>query len=849
MIAMLFAVALAYQQVDPYSHKMVLPSSPVTDAPAVFKMASAKGEIESGSFVVRPDRDLQAVDVVPSDLKGPEGVIPAAAVDVKVVKVWWAGVSSWDSDRHGRNEPVTLMPRVILHDDGLVKVDREKKINYLRGEYPDGVHYVDILSDGRKTPFKSFVEPVRDADRFVPLDLPKDETRQFWITLKTPLDAKPGLYTGTLSIEQSNNRTIKQLSLRLTVYPFELPLPRTHYDITRQYMPGIMGMTSLRSMLERTKDLGEAERKLFNVYKSAAEHNIHFIHGPGNFTTGDTDDLAVRELAIRYKAGMQMRRFVTGDAIDHDWYDPGPEADKSEAADKARLEKSLTRYRSYLDKTFDIFRKYLGNDFELRLCGRSEASAWGVKRQQPFFREIEVRGGGAVADTGRDIERYLAWGLATANVSADASYSRARRWHLGGGEVLGYYAPSTAVWDPDVWRRRGIRDWYADRDGIFEMAWIQGRNPWNDHTWGGDMYRHETLVLPSADGLIATLSYEAYRELTDDIRYYSLHRLLSEKALGSSDAETKRLGRAEWEWLERVEPDRVVDLAKFRRDVAERIVKLQEKTGEWPHESWTREIPSLANLPPPKSVPAETNLLKRVDLLCEQLRRGEALKLLDGALAAKSAEAPRTELLRAKVKTVLTDARYEEPYDEPRLKLAEGALDELLRTRGATPSVKFESFNRVLDASVAGGCTNVTVKLLETVSAWLERLGNDVHVPGWRNQVELQRVMLYRQTGNDAKAIKAGLALHDAKAEVALRMVAYAVAECGERAGDWQAAALGYAEAFKRTSKESYKEWVYLQRKVEETAAKLKTVRKSKGPDASGGFDGGEAPAISLDED
>ena len=588
-------------------------------------------------------------------------------------------------------------------------------------------------------------------------------------------------------------------------------------------MPGIMGMTSLKSMLEKTKDLAEAERKLFNVYRSAAEHNIHFIHGPGNFTTGDTDDLAVRELAIRYKAGIQMRRFVTGNALDHGWYDPGPDADKSEAADKARLEQSLVKYRAYLDKLFGTFRKYLGDDFDLRLCGRSEASAWGVKRQQPFFREIEARGGGAVADTGRDTERYLAWGLATANVSADASYSRARRWHLGGGEVLGYYAPSTAVWDPDVWRRRGIRDWYSDRDGIFEMAWIQGRNPWNDHIWGGDMYRHETLVLPSADGLIETLAYEAYRELTDDIRYYSLHRLLSEKALESSDAETRSLGRAEWEWLERVEPDRVIDLVKFRREVAERIVKLQEKTGPWPHESWTRKIPALENLPPPKQVPKP----------------------------AVAAPQTRAEVLQAKISDVLTDKWFEQPYDEPRLKPAEGALDELLKTRGVEPSVKFECFNRVLTAAVAGGATNVTARLLKSVVAWLDRLGNDVHVPGWRNQVAAQELQFFRQTGNDAKAIKVGMALLDAKAEVDLRAVAYAVAECGERSDDWQAAALGYSEALKRTSKESFKERVYLQRKVEETAAKQKVSRQSSanGPDIRGELDGGEAPAISLDED
>ena len=495
--AALLAAAFTFMQVDPYSHTQYLPDTEVKDSPAVLEIDSAIGEIESGSFLVRPRKDLANLDVKPTALSGSGGVvIPAAAVDVKTVKVWWAGCSNWAGDRHGRDEPVVLMPNAILHDDRLVKVDMQKKLNYLRVEYADGTRYVDILSTGRALPLKYYLEPFRDTESFVPIDLQKGMTRQFWVTVQTPVGARPGRYKG--AIEFSNG---DKVVLSLNVYPFELPLPRTHHDINKRYMSGIMGFPTLGEILGRCNNLAEAERILLNIYKSAAEHNIQFGSGPGDFGSETPDDLGVRSLFLRYQAGLQVERFTFGNALDHGWY--GGSEGLTPEQDRAACGQAIAAWTPYVDRQFDTLRTYLGDNFKLVMCGRSEASVWGVKRQQPFFREIEKRGGGTICDTGRETSKMIAWGMTTANVSADSSYTQARRWHMGGAEIVGYYAPSTAIWDPDVWRRRGIRNWFADYDGIFEMAWMHGRNPWNDHIWGGDMYRSECLALPDADGLRA----------------------------------------------------------------------------------------------------------------------------------------------------------------------------------------------------------------------------------------------------------------------------------------------------------------------------------------------------------
>ena len=878
MNAAAFALAslFAFRQVDPYFHQPYLPDTPVENSPAVLEIDSALGEIESASFLVRPTSDLKAQDVRPSDLRGPDGAtIPASAVDVKIVKVWWSGVSNWDSDRHGREEPVRLLPDAILHDDALVRVDMEKRVNYLRIEYPSGTNYVDILTTGRAQPLKYYLEQFRDAPAFVPVDLPRDTTRQFWITVKTPCGIPPGVYNGELDFSCG-----EKVAVRLNVYPFELPLPRTHHDIEKKFQCGIMGFPSLCDILARRKDLADSERILLNIYKSAAEHNLQFGTGPGDFADSTTDDLAVRSLFLRYKAGLQMERFYFGRALDHGWY--GSFEGKSVEEDEAALATAIKGWRPYAELQFSTLRKYLGDDFHLVMAGRSEASTWGVRREQPFFREVERLGGGTICDTGRDTSKQIAWGMTVANVSADSSYSQARRWHLADAEIVGYYAPCTSPWDPDVFRRRGIRNWFADYDGIHEMGWLRGKNPWNDHLWSGYMYRSESLALPDADGVVCTLSYEGFREMADDIAYFSLHRLLSEKALASDAAETREFGRAEWEWLERTEPDRVVDLVAFRREVARRIVALQERTGPLPHEQWTRNIPALESLPPQKCAETDPDTLARMDRLdlaipaaeralreasasggafdrakaavrlarfhSELLRRDRAVALLNAEIAAAEADQVYSQampdLLLGKIDALLTDAVFEEKYTEGQLEEAVACLARLRRARGKTPSMVFAAFDRVIKACNEAGAPLLAAKTLDEASAWLEGVGTDPHRDGWRLAIDLMRAETFQGLGEWAKAIKIAERLAGAP-NASPAAIGKLMADCGENAKDWTAAARGCGMVLKTLDKEQAKERGYWQRRLDKATEELRASQ----PDSGAAMDANAGATIRLDEE
>ncbi len=101
------------------------------------------GQYETVTLGLVPLRDLGRVTLTPADLIGPGGTIPASALDVGAVAYRLSRVSMEGS-------VYTISPRLIMPTNAV--------------------------------------------------EMPKDITRRFWITLKTPADARPGRYVGQLSI-------------------------------------------------------------------------------------------------------------------------------------------------------------------------------------------------------------------------------------------------------------------------------------------------------------------------------------------------------------------------------------------------------------------------------------------------------------------------------------------------------------------------------------------------------------------------------------------------------------------------------------------------------------------------
>ncbi|MBP8789015.1 MAG: hypothetical protein KBH41_16400 [Azonexus sp.] len=62
--------------------------------------------------------------------------LPASALDLKFVKVWYQNGNAWWS--YFGDSGVRLCPELLVNDEDLIRVDTEKKANYARLVEPDG---------------------------------------------------------------------------------------------------------------------------------------------------------------------------------------------------------------------------------------------------------------------------------------------------------------------------------------------------------------------------------------------------------------------------------------------------------------------------------------------------------------------------------------------------------------------------------------------------------------------------------------------------------------------------------------------------------------------------------------
>ena len=228
---------MEYSVVPAMSSVKRLPTTEPTDGvkSGVLGFVAAKGEFEPASFVIKSDKAAKKVVLTPTDLKNAKGdKIPASALDLKVIKVWYQAGTGWHSyfaDTTGR----TLVPELLLNDETLVKVDPVKKDNYLRVTNPQGKvehvwisNYVEL-----EIPFDTWKNTIADAPTFQPFTLDANAWKQIWVTLEAPKKAE-GLYKGEIKVT-IDGKKMQSIPVAVRVLPFELPTPMTNYDLSRVY--------------------------------------------------------------------------------------------------------------------------------------------------------------------------------------------------------------------------------------------------------------------------------------------------------------------------------------------------------------------------------------------------------------------------------------------------------------------------------------------------------------------------------------------------------------------------------------------------------------------------------------
>ena len=861
-VALLFGAALSLWWVDPYGDKPYLPDSPPAGGVVtnVLSCSAAKGEIESISFSIRPERDMRRVGFVPSDLVGPGGAkIPASAADFALVKVWYRAGGRWHTSWGGGREKPELINNLILHDDDLVRVvedkDYAKRTILLRIDYPEGPAYVDMRKHGGVGhDFNHSLHPVVDPKTFVPFDLKKGRFQQYWFTWKIPVDAAPGIYRGALSVTEDGAK-LGDIPVEIEVYPFTLPSARTHYDTSRPFISAWMGLPTLEKVLADSKRMDVAERKVRAIYRSCAEHNAHVPCGPGPFRSDSTDDLALRSLIMMRQEGMKCDMLISGRAFDWDWMmDNGktPPEQKPEEYDKA-----LRRFEGMLKLQRQMLDKYLGHH-RCFFASADECATWFNRNSYGFWGLLHKYGFESWTDYAKPED--ISWANGMNDVPASARHSIAWNWHKGGARAVTYAGPFTGPACPDIWRRtKGLRYYYADFDGHDEYCFDTARNAWNDFVYRGPYSQFQMAYL-TYDGLISTLAWEGVREGLDDIRYLSLLRMRCEAAIKSSDPAVQAVGRKNLVWMDRQDPESVIDLFAFRREVARRAMETIAAVGPQPDDP-------APPLPPPELPPHSDDLAdpstkgdlaayaralakrnrydlaiplwekirsdesqtteKRFDAAVAEanlqsaiLRREDAVKTLTDTLEIRelpNAQRVRLKLLRAKL--LMTDKVFDEEFSAEQLALASAALESALEEQGASHSERYSASLRLLDAYLAGGFPD------EAVAFTRKRLEDLELSPKEKGVLHVKMAYAYvqKEDWNHAAQMFRTARIHAPQNK---REDLQTEGFVAEKRGDWATAVACYGDEAKTYSKEEEAKKLQCVKRLNAAMAKLRGTSK-----------------------
>lgn len=536
----------------PISAKMILPHEVcVLGAPAdQLAVTAARGEYEPASFVVSALEDINELNVTVSDLRGDQGTIPSAQVDVRSVKCWYQAGTAWVGVRQDKSHRI-LTPELLLHDDALVKVDDEKQENYVKLAFPDGERYEWIsdrteVAGARSLPVEKF--PVRDSPVLLPLDLPAGTSKQFWLTLHVPADAAPETYRGTVTLSTPKG-SVHTLPLTVHVLPFDLLPP--YYTSSMDYHGRLdpSGKGTIGSWLKSRKQF---RAELANMVAHGLRNCQHY---------SIPKEMLGEVLEIRRDVGMDNRTLYLKSTIPIG----NPTDGESLAAIKQNVRDILEFTKPYGAETVYFYGMDERRGEELA----SQRAAWTAVRAAGG--KIFVAGWGdnlqMMADI-QDMHVRAGW----------PNRDEVARWHALGHKIFCYNNPQTGVENPLVYRRNfGLLLWKFDYDGAATNAYQHTFGAtWND--FDHPIFRAHTIAYPTVDGVIDTLAWEGYREAVDDVRYVTTLAAAVETARNSTDARLRTQAAAAAAFLRDLKTGETIENdnpSLLRQSIIEHLLRLQ----------------------------------------------------------------------------------------------------------------------------------------------------------------------------------------------------------------------------------------------------------------------------------
>ena len=532
-----------------------LPHGAMKDAPCA--IVAARGEYEGGSFVLCADEDLGKVDMKVGDLRSEDGdVFLAENLDLTTVKVWYQNSNAWIS--YFQDPELVLCPELLLHDEDLVKVDVEKKGNWARiagknGRMsyfwltaPRGVHKRDVdFRAGRiDDAFHCMQEGFSDAPDFAGATLEKGKNKQFMLTACVGKNAKSGLYSGKIDVvSRKSSKLLCEVPIRLRILDFDLPDPKTYYDVGKDFMSYFCEYVSMEWILSSNgNDVELAKRQLEAILKDFARHN--------EITPSFGESVKYKELAEC--CGMDFKGAFMGQMK------LAPDAEARYAArNTARsLGRIFGSHKGMLLSWGDEYRMHVLRAIrDMVEIYHEEGFAFAVNSQSGYA------GGANIAD--------LWWPPSYPDRNSAMKVSKYNESAPDGR--MGWYAMQhVGVENPAFVRRQyGMGPYLAGFSCNYNYAHhLQG---WNDTEAG--LYKPMNFVYGSGNGCIDTLAWEGFREAIDDIRYATLLKTTALKLIANGNTKARYAARVALKLLADAKGDDF-DLDTFRLEMIRHIRKL-----------------------------------------------------------------------------------------------------------------------------------------------------------------------------------------------------------------------------------------------------------------------------------
>ncbi|MFH0965916.1 MAG: hypothetical protein V2A58_18105 [Planctomycetota bacterium] len=528
-----------------FENPQLLPQEEVIAAAPARGLAAfgCRGTFVPMSFAILCERDLADVMVTASDLRSESGVIPAEAIDIRIVAPWYRPMLG----------KARLMNEMLLHDPAFVTPSPEKQENAFK----------DALLGS-------------DSAVLLPASILAGTLRQYFVTVKVPADASAGTYRGRLAIRAAQREAV-ELAAEVEVLPFDLePTPYAYSFYYRIYLGDEEAARTAADKFQVIKTAAQMEADLVDM----AEHGCNTLNlyvGQPEKKEGGWDFSRLDAcLAMAKRAGLVRSPFVW---LAHgQYFEPHPRegAPKTTEEVVARLSEFAPVVNAFCDE-----KGYP----RPALYGHDEASGEALMKLREGYSAVNRAGGLVAVACGATYFDEIGDALSLPIVYSGAMSAQGER-SIRASQKLGYEAwiygcpqvdcPAA----PSVFRRRyGLAMW---RNGE------QGAAPWEYQgtprpNAGGPRHGYDNvfsdplycMALPTWEGKpIDTIAYEAFREGVYDARYLA--------TLQKHLAKAKEAGRAgdvvaEIEkWLATFSVND--DLTRVRRKLADAIVALSEAT-------------------------------------------------------------------------------------------------------------------------------------------------------------------------------------------------------------------------------------------------------------------------------